>query len=340
MTSDGLRTALVIGHRGQDGALLVQRLRADGYRVVGVGRPDRPCTADDRVADVADPVAVTRLVEQVGPDEIYYVAAHHGSSEKMAASGPATDVTAAWAVNVAGPANVLNAVQQTGGRTRLLLASTCMIHAPSAGRIDERAPLAPDTLYGMAKAAALLLAREYRRNGLPVWGAVLFPHESGNRHPSFVASRVIRGALAIEAGAADTVTVGDPSAVVDWSLASAVVDGMVRMVRFTEPADYVLASGEGRTVGEFASTALAALDLEPERHLRTDPSLLARPSARRVGNPSQFRALTGWNGRPPFEKFVSTLIDEHRAALAQPGEQFKLARAVEPDAEAANHAPD
>lgn len=311
-------TALIVGHRGQDGVLLADRLRAEGIRVIGVGRPGAPARSDERVVDVTDPAAVDRLVATEEPDEIYYLAAHHGSSESMRPGGTAADIRTSWGVHVTGPKNVLAAVREHRPTARVLLASSCLVHAPGPGRIDEAAPLVPDTVYGATKAAGMLVARERRRRGTAVWTAVLFPHESGFRPPTFAASRVVRMALEVAAGRRDAVAVGDPDAEVDWSLATAVTDGFVRMLRGTEPDDYVLASGEGRTVRELAVAVLTGLGLDPERCLRTDPTLLTRPSARRVGDPSRFGALTGWVGRPDLADFARELVAQHRLVLDRP----------------------
>ena len=324
-------TAVVVGHRGQDGRLLSDLLRAGGTRVVGVGRPDgRPPGPDEAAVDVGDPESVAALVADVRPDEVYYLAAHHASSEAMAAGGTADDLRASWRVNVAGPAVLLDAVRAHHPEARVLLASSCLVHPAGPERIDERSPLGPDTLYGVTKAAALLQARAARAAGALVWTAVLFPHESGLRPPSFVASRIVRSALAVAAGDAEVVTVADPGAVVDWSLAARVVEGLVGMVRATEPGDYVVASGEGRTVAELAAAVLGHLGLDPDRHLRVEPGLLARPSARRVGDPSRLAAALGWTGRPGLDEFAAALVAEHRDALAEGG-GFEPPRAVKPN---------
>lgn len=308
----GTPTAVVVGHRGQDGSLLRQRLEREGTRVIGIGRPESAETQDSVPVSVADPAAVRDVIVRYEPDEIFYLAASHASSEGMVAVGTAEAVRESWATNVTGFVNIAEALQAAGSHARLLLAASALVYAPSSEPIDESAPLQPDTVYGATKAAAMLAARAYRAQGVPIYTAVLFQHESGLRPESYVASKVVRTALRIASGSTEHLVLGAPQARVDWTLAVNAVDAMLRMMRQAPPDEYVVASGQRRTVLEFATAVMESLDLDAADHIRTDEKLLKRAPQTRTGDSGRLTRRTGWSGEMALEEFVNRLIAEHR----------------------------
>ncbi len=305
------RVALIIGHRGQDGTLLRQRLEADGIRVVGIGRP-RPRTNADREPIGIDSAAeARRLVAWARPTEIYYLAAHHGSSETM--PGESGDIGKSWQTHVAGFETLLSAIEASGSRAKILFASSCLVYEPSDHLIDESAPLRPDSVYGITKAAAMLLSRERRDRGLPVFTAVLFPHESGLRPESFIASKIVRAGLRIAAGSPERIAIAQPNAVADWSMADDVVNSMVELMQKGTPDDYIFASGRPTTVQELIELTSRHLRVSLTDRVDLRPEQLRRPHARRVGDPRRLMHATAWQPATDPDVFVQRLIESHRS---------------------------
>lgn len=319
MSASG-RVALVIGHRGQDGTLLRERLESQGIAVVGITRPGVGHPAADELVDVRDAQAVAAFIALVRPTEIYYLAGHHGSSERMSSGGDPMDIDAAWGTHFAGFKNVLDAVRSMVPPVPVLLAASSLIYAPGMGLIDESSPLRPDTVYGLTKAAAVLLAREHQRQGQPVHTLVLFPHESGLRDESFVASKIVRTGMKIAAGSDERLTIGDPDAMVDWSLARDVVRAMVDVVRMDRPQELIVANGKPFSVHSLAREVFALLGLEVNQHLEVDPDVLKRPSANRIASPQRLREMLPWWPEHNVSTFAVRLVDDHRDVIPKSGD--------------------
>jgi GDPmannose 4,6-dehydratase len=152
--------------------------------------------------------------------------------------------------------------------------------------------------------------------GLWACSGIVFNHESERRPTRFVTRKITRGAAEIALGRRSELPVGDMQAVRDWSFAGDVMKGAWLMLQQETPADYVLASGVARTVGDLARTAFACVELEAEPYLRVDPALVrAREETPSVGDPSRARAALGWSPEVSFEGLVERMVRADLAAL-------------------------
>lgn len=309
------RVALIIGHRGQDGTLLREILEKDGASVVGVGRPGSRLGASEEQVEAQDFASIEALVGSTQPSEIYYLAAHHGSSESIPATVDSLNIRSSWETHVSGFENTLNAARSLNPLVPVVLASSSLIYAPSDGLIDESSVLSPDTVYGLTKAAAVLLARARARQGQPVHILHLFPHESGLRDEAFVASKIVRTALRIAAGSQERLIIGDPTATVDWSLAREVVQVMKDVAQMRESQELVVGSGRESSVLDLAKTVFSELGLEVAQHVETDPTLLKRPSARRIANTDYLQSLFPRWHSTGLQSFAANLVEDHLRRL-------------------------
>jgi GDPmannose 4,6-dehydratase len=148
---------------------------------------------------------------------------------------------------------------------------------------------------------------------------ILYNHESERRPEPFVSRKVTRAAAAIKLGLEHELVLGDLDAVRDWSFAGDFMHGAWLMLQQDRPGDYVLASGVGHTVAEFAHAAFACVGLDAERYLRVDPSLV-RPveTTPSVGDPRKARALLGWEPRVGFEELVERMVRADLRSLQEP----------------------
>jgi GDPmannose 4,6-dehydratase len=203
--------------------------------------------------------------------------------------------------------------------------STCLFSAASGAMFGEaqecpqreQTPFRPTTPYAVAKLAAHQLIGAMRtHDGLYACSGIVFNHESERRPEQFVTRRITRGAAEIALEMRSELTVGDLSAVRDWSFAGDIVRGAWMMLQQDVPQDYVLASGVGRTVAELARVAFACVDLEAERYLRVDPSLVRAPEGTpSIGDPSKARTSLGWEPRVSFEQLVERMVQADVQAL-------------------------
>ena len=320
------RTALITGIAGQDGSFLAELLLERGDRVVGMVRPSRSgdlgCSEHLRgrielaEGDLLDARGLREVIERVGPQELYHLAAPSFVPASWERPGQTlAAIAGACAV-------VLETVRDAGGGTRVFVAASGAIYgdAPRSPQ-DEQTPCRPTTPYAAAKLAAHELVGMFRAHeGLHASSGILFNHESERRPEQFVTRRISRGAAAIALGRSRELTLGSLDAVRDWSFAGDVMEGVVLMVAQEAAGDYVLASGVPHTVEDFARAAFACVDLDFERHVRVDEALRRAPETTpSVGDPSRARELLGWRARVGFEQLVERMVRSDLAALESAG---------------------
>jgi GDPmannose 4,6-dehydratase len=262
--------------------------------------------------DLLDPVSLTRAVGDVGPAEIYHLAAPSFVPESW--QRPAQTLAA-----IAGSAaTLLEAVRDVGGRARVFVAgSGAIFGATPESPQREDSQCWPETPYASAKLAAHQIVGQMRAHeGVFACGGILYNHESERRPESFVTRKVTRAAAAIKLGLGEDVVLGDVSAVRDWSFAGDMMLGAWLMLQQDEPDDYILASGIGYTVAEFAERAFAYLDLSLEDYVSFDPSLLRPPEPTpRVGDASRARERLGWRRSLSFEQLIERMVEADLRAL-------------------------
>jgi GDPmannose 4,6-dehydratase len=153
-------------------------------------------------------------------------------------------------------------------------------------------------------------------HGLHASSGILYNHESERRPEQFVTRRISRGVAAISLGLQRELTLGSLQAVRDWSFAGDIMQAAWLMLQQERADDYVLASGVGHTVADFARAAFACVGLEAGRHLRVDAQLV-RPaeSTPSVGDPSKARGRLGWRPRVSFEQLVARMVEADVNAL-------------------------
>lgn len=297
-----MSTALVIGAGGQDGRLLGEQLSREGLRVRGITRGS---------LDLSDATAVRTLIASEQPDQIYYLAAHHHSSQD-AAPQPAALFRASFAVHVDGLVNVLETLRFEALKSRLFYAASSHVFGsqPSTPIQDESTPLNPDNVYGITKAAGVHACRYYR-NEHRVFASVgyLYNHESPYRRAEFVTTKIIRAAVDISRGSCEKLVLGDVSAQVDWGWAPDYVDAMTRIVHLPHPDDFVIATSQPHTVGEFARIAFAGVGLDWREHVEENPAIITKRKLGLVGNPAKLKAATGWAPTVTFEGMIHKLLE-------------------------------
>lgn len=308
--------ALVVGSGGQDGQLLFDRLTSEGHAALGLERTRVRCTqthSSDPV-DLLDATAVSATVARFQPTRIFYLAAVHHSAEERPQGDPEL-FKRSFDVHVHGLVSVLDAMRREAPNARLFYAASSHVFgAPTAGPQTEATPLAPVCAYGISKAAGLRCCAHYRRRGVYASAGILYNHESELRGERFLSQKVVRGAVAIAAGAQRELVLGDLSASIDWGYAADTVNAMLRILEQPEPDDFIVASGERHTVGEFARLAFEAVGLDWRAHVREDSELVSRQRRVLFGDASRLRERTGWEPSITFAEMVTRLVRAREAA--------------------------
>jgi GDPmannose 4,6-dehydratase len=315
-------SALITGITGQDGSFLAELLLEKGYAVTGLirGSSEQPLGCSEHLrgalelvrGDLLAPQSLRSAIEQVRPSELYHLAAP--SFVPASWERPGETIRA-----IAGScAAVLETVRELDPQIRVFVpASGAIFGDANESPQREDTPCWPSTPYAVAKLAAHeLLGAMRSHDGLHASSGIVFNHESERRPPQFVTRRITRAAAAIALGLQQELTLGNLDAVRDWSFAGDIVRGAWLMLQEDHPGDYVLASGVAHTVSELAQTAFACVDLEVERYLRVDPSLLRAPeSTPSVGDPAKARAELGWEPEVGFESLIERMVKADLSAL-------------------------
>ncbi len=344
------KVAFVTGITGQDGSYLAELLLEKGYEVHGMvrrsssfntGRIDH-LFQDPEVhgvqlflhhGDLTDSSNLNRLIEKIGPDEIYNL----GAQSHVKVSFEVPEYTAE--VDAMGTLRFLDAIRETGVKTRFYQASTSELY----GQVrevpqSESTPFHPRSPYGVAKLYGYWIIVNYREAyGLHACNGILFNHESPRRGETFVTRKITRAAARIAHGLEERVFLGNLEAKRDWGYAPEYAEGMWRILQAETPSDYVLATGTTRTVRDFADAAFreAGMELEWEGEgvdevgreratgivrVAVDPGYF-RPAEvdLLIGDPSRAERELGWKARTSVDELVRIMVQADLEKVAARG---------------------
>lgn len=271
------KKALITGITGQDGSYLAEFLIEKGYEVHGMirrsssfntGRIDHlfndPEILNRKLflyyGDLTDSSNLNRLLEKIGPDEIYNL----GAQSHVKVSFEIPEYTAE--VDAMGTLRFLDAIKKTGIQSKFYQASTSELF----GKVrevpqTEKTPFYPRSPYGVAKLYSYWIIINYREAyNLYACNGILFNHESPRRGGTFVTRKITRAAARIKYGLQDKVTLGNLNAKRDWGYAPEYVEGMWQMMQLDKADDFVMATGETHSIREFADIVFKELDMDLE----------------------------------------------------------------------------
>lgn len=346
------KVALITGVTGQDGAYLARLLLDKGYMVHGLKRRSSSFNtgriddiyqdvheADARFrlhyGDMTDSTNLIRLVQETQPDEIYNLAAQ--SHVQVSFDTPEYTANA----DAIGVLRLLEAIRLLGlgQKTRFYQASTSELY----GLVQETpqretTPFYPRSPYGVAKLYGYWITVNYRESyGFYACNGILFNHESPIRGETFVTRKITRAVAAIELGKQDKLYLGNLDAKRDWGHARDYVEGMWRILQQPEAEDFVLATGETRSVREFVERAFAetgrqivwsgegveevgkdaktgkvVVEIDPRYFRPAEVDLL-------LGDAAKARAKLGWEPTTSFPDLVKEMVASDLALLRAGG---------------------
>ena len=310
-TDNGARRAIVVGAGGQDGSYLTDHLTSLGYTVIAIKRDHLVAGSARRPFTILDPAAVMDLIKAERPDEVYYLAAHHQSSQESV--GPLRQlIDTSYDVHCRGLLNALDAIVAASPHTRLFYAASSLVFGqPSTSPQNEDTPMVPICIYGVTKVAGMGICRAYRREkGVFCCSGILYNHESPRRGTRFVTRKIVQAARAIAAHRSAKLQLGDLDAEVDWSYAGDIVRAMHAMLQINSPCDFVIASGILHSVRDFADRAFSAAELDYRNHIVQASDMLQRVPRKTPlkGDSTRLRDATGWRPLVSFQELVDMMV--------------------------------
>jgi GDPmannose 4,6-dehydratase len=350
------KKALITGITGQDGSYLAELLLEKGYEVHGIKRRasslntqridhlyQEPHSENVRLVlhygDLTDTSNITRVIQQVQPDEIYNL----GAQSHVAVSFEEPEYTAD--VDGLGTLRVLEAVRLLGleNTTRIYQASTSELY----GLVQEvpqteKTPFYPRSPYGVAKLYAYWITVNYRESyGMYCCNGILFNHESPRRGETFVTRKITRGLSNISQGLEDCLYMGNLDSLRDWGHAKDYVEMQWLMLQQDQAEDFVIATGKQTTVRDFIDRSakqlgitlafegsgegevakVAALDpnlVDPGCVLSVGDAIVAidpkyyRPAEVEtlLGDPTYAREQLGWEPRITMDEMIVEMVEQ------------------------------
>lgn len=317
-----MKKALISGITGQDGSYLAEFLLKKGYEVHGMkrrsssfntGRVDGIYTDLHEhgsrfylhFADLCDSSSLWKLLYDIQPDEVYNL----GAQSHVRVSFDIPEYTAD--VVATGALRLLEAIRQTGLKSRFYQASSSEMFGSAPPPQSERTPFQPRSPYACAKLFAHNIAINYRESyGLFAASGILFNHESPRRGETFVTRKITRAVAHIKAGLQDKLYLGNLDSLRDWGYAPEYVEAMWMMLQRDSADDFVIGTGETHSVREFVEAAFACAGLDWHEYVEIDPRYY-RPAEvdALLADPSKARNVLGWHHRVGFKELVQLMVD-------------------------------
>jgi GDPmannose 4,6-dehydratase len=316
------KVAFITGITGQDGSYLAEFLLNKDYEVHGLIRRSStfntsridhifqdPHEVNKKLilhyGDLIDGVGLTNLIRDIQPDEVYNL----GAQSHVQVSFSMPQYTGQ--VDAVGAVGLLESIRSANIDTRFYQASTSELFGSTPPPQNEYSEFRPRSPYAAAKLMAYWCTVNYREGyGLHASNGILFNHESPRRGETFVTRKISRAVAQISQGSSEKLYLGNLDAIRDWGYAKEYVESMWLMLQKDNPSDYVVATGVGASVKDFADVAFAHVGLNWEDHVVIDKKYL-RPTEvdALIGDPGKANVELGWSASTKWQELARIMVD-------------------------------
>jgi GDPmannose 4,6-dehydratase len=316
------KVAFITGITGQDGSYLAELLISKGYEVHGLIRRSSSFNTsriDHIYQDIHDPnpklflhygdlidgVGLTNLIREIQPDEVYNL----GAQSHVQVSFSMPQYTGQ--VDAVGAVGLLEAIRSAEVDTRFYQASTSELFGSTPPPQNEASYFRPQSPYAAAKLMAYWCTVNYREGyGMHASNGILFNHESPRRGETFVTRKITRAVAEIASGSKKKLFLGNLDAIRDWGYAKEYVETMWLMLQKDQASDYVVATGVGATVKDFANAAFSRAGLNWQDHVEVDQKYI-RPTEvdALIGDPSKANSELKWNAKTQWKELAELMVD-------------------------------
>ena len=316
------KIAFITGITGQDGSYLAELLIEKGYEVHGLIRRSSSFNTGRihhifqdphehnlklklHFGDLTDGVNMTNLIHQIQPTEVYNL----GAQSHVQVSFTMPQYTAQ--VDAVGAVALLESIRASRVQCRYYQASTSELYGSTPPPQNEDSVFGPRSPYAAAKLMAYWSTVNYREAyGMHATNGILFNHESPRRGETFVTRKITRAVAKIATGSKDKLYLGNLDATRDWGFAKEYVESMWLMLQQKQSDDYVVATGVGATVRDFAQAAFEHVGLNYKDYVEVDKRYV-RPTEvdALVGDPSKAEKVLGWKAKTHWKALAKLMVD-------------------------------
>lgn len=316
------KIAFITGITGQDGSYLAEFLLEKGYEVHGLIRRSSSFNTHriDHIyqdvhetnpklflhyGDLIDGVGLTNLVREINPTEVYNL----GAQSHVQVSFSMPQYTGQ--VDAVGAVGLLEAIRSAEINTRYYQASTSEMFGATPPPQNEDSLFRPQSPYAAAKLMAYWCTINYREGyGMHASNGILFNHESPRRGETFVTRKITRAVAEIVKGSTKKLFLGNLDAIRDWGYAREYVESMWQMLQQESGTDYVIATGVGATVRDFANASFSRVGLNWNDYVEIDPRYI-RPTEvdALVGDASKAHKALGWQAKTYWKELAELMVD-------------------------------
>jgi len=315
-----MKRALITGINGQDGSYLAEFLLEKGYEVWGIlRRNSNPESQTSRIqhifkdikliyGDLTDISSLNSIIHQCRPHEIYNLAAQ--SHVRISFDMPIFTAN----VTGLGTLNLLEAVRLNDPTIKVYQASSSEMFGNSIdsdGYQRETTPLIPVSPYGCSKVFSYNISNNYKNSyDMFISNGILFNHESPRRGLNFVTNKVVKGAVDIKRGKAESLALGNLEATRDWGHAKDYVKAMWMMLQQDKPDNFVCATGVSHSVRDLVDYVFSQLELDYNNHITRDEKFLRPEELTDLkGDSTKLRTTLDWKPDYTFETMIDEMVE-------------------------------
>ena len=322
------KVALITGISGQDGSYLAEHLIECNYKVIGLIR--RQSVSENQTSristkvlnsdieliysDLLDESSIFKIVDNYKPDELYNLAAM--SHVRVSFEVPSFTIK----TNSLGVLNLLEAIRNFSPKTKFYQASSSEMFGNSVdpdGYQRLSTPMNPVSPYGCSKLLAYKLNSHYRNAyDLHLTSGILFNHESPRRGTNFITNKVVKGAVHIKKGLSQNLALGNLDSKRDWGHSYDYVRAIHKIMQFEKPRDWIVATGEARSVRELCQYVFDKLGMDYNEKIVFDPKFLRGEELKYLqGDSQETRNLLDWVPKYTFESMIDEMISYWESVL-------------------------
>ena len=305
--------AVIVGSKGQDGIFLKEHLLNLNYEVIEVDIDYVVINEKYSISkvDITDYNDVKSLIEKTKPDELYFLAAYHHSSEEEIDS-EIDLIMKSYKVNVISYNNFLESIRLFSPQTKTFYASSCHIFGNCKETIqNENTLVRPNTIYALTKYDSMMITEYYRKKyNLFLTVGILYNHESHLRSKKFVSRKIVHTAIRIKKGEKNKLEIGNINSKIDWGFAGDYVKAFHQILSLKKPENFIISSGSLNTLKDFIIYVFTYLDLDWNKHVVENKKIIKRSFDTILhGDNKKILSKTEWNPENNLESLARIMID-------------------------------